>query len=440
MTSNLSQTQAANELALTELVFKLEKLGNCAKDEPWFNYDSFELSEELGQLLVELIDSGWELSSNHADKTHSLSVQSHAWRIISVHKFTPGLAALINRLKYSTDDSWSELDIQNALLKFGNVAVEPIKRQFTDEIIFGEEAFGLGSLIEVLTKIAEAFPSEKHGIVIFLKNQLSHFELLPPSLNSFIIYALSDLRSTDAIDLIQKAFECDFVDLDIVDWSFIFDEFEHEIKLIKELSIPNEPFTNIDFIGQDKFQKLLHSLNCTLNPEELELMALGASLCSVQLDTLDLAKILLPETLLGDGQSATTTFQTRGQFQFFNQQLLGLLNKMTIFHNKPFALELKANAGDLFLPNNLRASMQLFRAKMKLLSFLRGIEIGRHQNQQLRDIQESEFIEYLKKSISDLETFEINQPNISKYSAEGLFDNIANYWNANYLLFAAKCR
>lgn len=179
-------------------------------DEPWPNYLELGFSDEH---VPELIRMMTDNDLNNA-KQDSLEVWAplHAWRTLgqlrSVEASKP-LVRLFDRLQH---DNWLATELRTVFSLIGPASIPAITEFMGDR---GVDEFCRISVPACLEQIARDHPDHRDECVGDLERQLALYESNGPVLNAFLILSLTDLKATETIDVIRKAFFADCVDLTV---------------------------------------------------------------------------------------------------------------------------------------------------------------------------------------------------------------------------------
>ena len=359
-------------------------------------------------------------------------VSLHAWRILISKKYEAAIPALIDRLLLNPEDDWATEDITRGLTEMGCAAIDPILNLFKEEIIFGSLVYAYAGLLEALEAIAQDHPQERVRILSFLRDMLRGFETLPPALNSFIVCTALELHDVEAAPLIQKLFERKFLVEEIVDWKLVKEKLP-EARLLSKIKTEKLDDDNLQYSGDENFQKLLKSLGATMNVDELKCSALGFILGIDFIQPIEFVNRIIEEASEEGGG-----IQSEGQALYFYRELFGLWNELTGYQNKFFQLpefDLSRTAGlsptmiDSVILNSRSFHIEYFVESFKFASANANVYAGSKM---------SEFIEFFEQKLSEVDELE-QSGRASSEAAQSLVREIDFYWNQNYLVFARQC-
>jgi hypothetical protein len=192
----------------------------------WPNYvEAYGLTKSD---IPQLFEMASDMELNFAD-TESKKVWApiHAVRALAQLHTEEVVDGLLNLWLELEDDEWMNEMILGAFIELGELAIPSLKTFFEDH---RDEDIVL-SIPEAFGKMPVKYPNLRNKCINFLKEKLQRYGRQSPELNSFLIWALTDLRATNALPLIKKAFMDDCVDEMIVgDWRSVRYEISQESK------------------------------------------------------------------------------------------------------------------------------------------------------------------------------------------------------------------
>lgn len=423
------------EIVTQETIFKLKSYGTVKWNDPWLDYESFQLSDNMVPQLEAIFEL--ELEGEFVSETDEALwyVPVHAWRILASKNHTASTPVLINLLRSCDDDNdWIHEDIPRVLTKFGTPSIEAIIKSFTERTIFGSELYSLAGLVEVLTDVVKNHPEQQSSVVDFLAHLLNDFETLPPKLNSYIIIGLVELKAIEHMSLIQRIFARKFYGEDVVDWCWVKEELRDLAELPDQIQFENFKQNDFYYSGDEKFQKLLKTFNSFYNVDDLKLKILGAILAVDMVSPMVVAKRILESH---DEEIGNSDFQSEGQAQYFYREFLGLWNQISDCQDKyyPFPYAKKM---DSKLSKNSFDFIRLIKLLKNLDAFISGLALGKTTAESFGPYDSGSFISNLENKIQkigellDSEDFNINNSN----EADDLIQATYNFWEIYYLRFA----
>ena len=116
---------------------------------------------------------------------------------------------MVRTLRDYVDDDWCHEDFPRVVAQLGQAGVPHAARLLADRA--ADEGSRMTSAV-ALTKVTEAFPSERDAVVCILAQALEAFELNGTSLNAVLVGELATLKAREHAGLIGRAFEAGRVD------------------------------------------------------------------------------------------------------------------------------------------------------------------------------------------------------------------------------------
>ena len=178
------------------------------RNEPWPDYLELGFTEEHVPELIRMATDG---DLNKADRD-SLEVWAplHAWRALGQLRAESAARPLVRLLEQFKDDDWLNDELPEVFSLIGPAAITTLAAFLGDEHV--EEICRI-SVPECLERIALNYSGSRDACVGVLARQLEKCETNGPTLNGFLVLSLTNLKATEAIDEIRKAFADDYVDL-----------------------------------------------------------------------------------------------------------------------------------------------------------------------------------------------------------------------------------
>ena len=179
-------------------------------DEPWPNYLELGFSDEHVPELIRMITDS---DLNNA-KQDSLEVWAplHAWRTLGQLRSVEASKPLVRLFDTLQHDDWLATELRTVFSLIGPASIPAITEFMGDR---GVDEFCRISAPACLEQIARDHPDHREECVGDLERQLALYESNGPVLNAFLILSLTDLKATETIDVIRKAFFADCVDLTV---------------------------------------------------------------------------------------------------------------------------------------------------------------------------------------------------------------------------------
>jgi hypothetical protein len=222
-------------------------------NEPWPDYLELGFS---GEHVPELIRMATDDGLNNAGQD-SLEVWAplHAWRTLGQLRVVEAVKPLVGLFERFQDDHWLHMELPKAFSLIGPTSIPAIVEFMAD---CGIEETCRISAPACLEQIAQDHPDHRDECAGVLARQLSFYATNGTALNAFLVMSLANLKATESIDVIRKAFFADCVDLtlqgDVEDV-----EIEMGLRVVRdtpppELSlIPGLPRLELDNDGGELF-------------------------------------------------------------------------------------------------------------------------------------------------------------------------------------------
>ena len=206
--------------------------------ERWPDYLEVGLTDEhVSDLIRMAMDA--ELNASGGDGTE-VWAPLHAWRALGQLRAEQAAPSLV-RLFELPDDDWVADDLPRVFAMIGPAAIPALAAYLDDANI--EERCRI-SIPDCLEQIARRHPAARDDCIAVLMGQFEKFRTNGSGLNGFLISALIDLRATQIIDVIRKAFIEDRVDERVAG---DVEEVEIEMGLRKYRSTPRP---RLNFFGR----------------------------------------------------------------------------------------------------------------------------------------------------------------------------------------------
>ena len=192
-------------------VARLLDYGGCdirRTDEPWPDYLELGFSEEH---VPELIRMATDDDLNNADQD-SVKVWAplHAWRTLGQLQAVEAAKPLVRLFERLRHDDWLPTELRKAFSLIGPTSIPAIAEFMADR---GIEEICRISVPACLEQLAQDHPDHRDECVGVLAHQLSFYATNGTDLNAFLVLSLANLKATEAIDVIRKAFAADCIDL-----------------------------------------------------------------------------------------------------------------------------------------------------------------------------------------------------------------------------------
>jgi hypothetical protein len=196
-------------------------LGRPSSGLPWADYRSLGLSEEHVPALLELLGDerlSWESFDDHSDETPFWG-KVHAWRALGQLRADAAVELLIHILVTEDEDDWAAGDIPQVLGMIGPAALPPLRTALPVAARREGDSWQAIQLASALREIGARHPEAREQVVEALVRQLKLWEHQDAEVNGFLVQDLVELRATEAVPVMQEAFEAEAVDESIMgDW------------------------------------------------------------------------------------------------------------------------------------------------------------------------------------------------------------------------------
>jgi len=215
---------------------RLLTLGDCRKMREWPDYLELGIGpEHIPDLIRMALDE--EL---HRTGSDSMKVWApiHAWRALAqlrAEAAVEPLTRLLVRISEFGDD-WVGEELPKAFGMIGPTAVPVLARYLADPSHDLRARIAAASSFE---EIGNRHPDARAECVAALAKQLEQFAELEPTLNSFLISYLLDLKAVEAVPVMERAFAAGRVDIAIQgDW----EDVQIELGLLHERQMPRPDY------------------------------------------------------------------------------------------------------------------------------------------------------------------------------------------------------
>jgi hypothetical protein len=177
-------------------------------EEPWPDYLELGFAEEH---VPELIRMATDSDLNNADQDNlEVWAPLHAWRTLGQLRAVEAAKPLVHLLEQLRHDDWLPIDLRKVFSLIGPLSVPAIAEFMANRSI---EEICRVSVPACLEQIAHDYPDHRNECVGVLAHQLSFYATNGTDLNAFLVMSLANLKASETIDLIRKAFAADCVEL-----------------------------------------------------------------------------------------------------------------------------------------------------------------------------------------------------------------------------------
>jgi len=147
------------------------------------------------------------------------SAQIHAWRALAQLKAVEAIPAILGIFEQidTQDDEWLQSEAEDVFALIGPDSVEPLGEYLLDD---SNLMYARGAAATCLRKLAQEYPETRAACVRYIASALENYENQDEGLNAFLIVELVELRDTEHLGLMEKAFDDECVD------EFVMGDFE----------------------------------------------------------------------------------------------------------------------------------------------------------------------------------------------------------------------
>lgn len=211
---------------------KLLTVGDPRKMRDWPDYLAMGLTtEHIPDLARMILDDDLHWADGESDEVWA---PLHAWRTLAQLRADAAVEPLIRLLSRvdEFDDDWVSEELPEVFGHIGQASIEPLTRFLADE------KQGLWSRIAAAASFVEInkrHPELRKECVNALTQQLALHQDQDPTLNSFIISPLIDLKAVESALMIEAVFVAENVDIGVHgDW----EDVQIELGLLQERLTP----------------------------------------------------------------------------------------------------------------------------------------------------------------------------------------------------------
>lgn len=211
--------------------------GECQVGKEWQDYLASGLTAEQIPELIEMATDE-ELYFGEPDSPE-VWAPTHAWRALGQLRAEAAILPLMGLLYRieDEDDDWVGDELPIVFGMIGPKAIPALQDYLGNKFnrVFARVAAAAG-----LGEIGVRHPASRDQCVSVLTGQLEEFMGNDPTVNTFVVDALVELRAVESAPAMARAFEADQVDVSIMgDW----EEVQLRLGLLKERQIPSQPRT-----------------------------------------------------------------------------------------------------------------------------------------------------------------------------------------------------
>jgi hypothetical protein len=218
-TKSLEQKQSEYTSPVAELL----TLGKPKELKAWPDYLKSGFTQEhipdLNRMVVD-----WELHWDESDD-ELYWAPVHAWRVLGQLQAEEAAESLILLLGFldEYDSDWIGEEVPEVFGMIGPGTIPQLKKFLNEG---GDKLWGRVSAAHSLEVIGNKYYRAKVNCITILTEQLKEFYENDETLNAFLISYLIDLKGTEALPVIEEAYESEMVDLLVCgDWEDVQIEF-----------------------------------------------------------------------------------------------------------------------------------------------------------------------------------------------------------------------
>ncbi len=217
-------------------VDRLLTYGDCRTMRVWPDYLQLGLKAKH---VPELIRMATDEDLHFAD-SDSLEVWApvHAWRALGQLRAEAAikpLVAFLAKVDDDIEDDWTPEELPYVFAEIGPAAIPELTAWLGDARhgVYSRTAAANG-----LQHIAEKHPAVRDEVVAILIRQLERFDEQEENFNGFLVSALVELKATEALPTIERAFAAEAVEEFVMgDWEDV--QIEFGLKTERETPRPN---------------------------------------------------------------------------------------------------------------------------------------------------------------------------------------------------------
>ena len=217
-------------------VKKLIALGakNAQGIGPWFDYQELGITgEHIPELIriIQEINLFWPLGDTESDE---VSAPIHAWRALGQLQAQEAITALVELViqNEELESDWIMEEIPKVMGMIGPASI-PVLQEYLKNP--EKEVWASVTMSHCLADVGKGNPESRSDCVNALQAGLEHYAKNDETINGFLISNLADLKATEAVSLVERAYQADRVDLSIMG---DFEEYQIAVGILKERTTP----------------------------------------------------------------------------------------------------------------------------------------------------------------------------------------------------------
>lgn len=220
----------------SEPVLALISLGEAAvRAAGWLDYTELGISAlhipDLLKILAQVEEFWPDDALENAPETYA---PIHAWRALAQLKTEQAIPVLIDLVIWNEDQDmdWIMEEVPEVLGMIGPSCIPPLRGYLLDP---GKQTWASVTLAHGLAEVGKQHPESRLSCVEALQTSLVSYLTNDETINAFLISCLADLKAVEAVDLVERAFQADVVDISVMG---DFEDFQIEIGLLEERLTP----------------------------------------------------------------------------------------------------------------------------------------------------------------------------------------------------------
>jgi hypothetical protein len=175
--------------------------------EAWLDYTAMGIGECD---IPDLISLATDPDLNWADGNHPRDWGPlHAWRALSQLRATEAVRPLVQLVRDYPDNDWVTQDLNQVFARMGPDALPPLKKILANPSRSDDER---ETVAEAIGRLGQRHPEARAACKDVARDRLGDFARQSEGLNAFLVAAMIDLRATEDIELIRRAYRAGAVD------------------------------------------------------------------------------------------------------------------------------------------------------------------------------------------------------------------------------------
>jgi hypothetical protein len=217
---------------------KLAELDDPWAMEKWADYQSLGFTHENVPAMMALVQQTqqyWAAYDEGEEAEVSFWAPLHAWRALAdlgVVDVAPLLLHVMDELADSSEMDLLLDDMPEVFMRIGKAALPSLIDGVKNNRF---STWTRVTAAESITAVARDAPETREAVVGAICTALEEFDQSDPTLNAFLIAQLAQMKATEAVPLVERAYSAGRVDQSVIgDW----EDFQIEIGLLKHRITP----------------------------------------------------------------------------------------------------------------------------------------------------------------------------------------------------------